>query len=198
MFWITARIVPNAGLRTTRSELTTASPSWIATRVPARMCELSSPFGPLTRTRSPTSTVTPEGITTGFLPTRDMSIPLPDLAHELAAEAGVAGLAVGHEPLRRRQQGGTQPAHDARDLVARDIHAASRRAHALEPGDDRRLVGGVLEIDPQHALAPIVDDLEIVDEALAQQHLGDLRLETRRRNVHLAVLGADRVSNPGD
>src|SRR5262245_6685402 len=199
MFWISARIVPNAGLRVTLSAATRTSAPSTATRVPSSTCTPSSPFGPLTRTRpSSTSTVTPPGIETGFLPTRDMAYPLPDVAHELAPEARFARLAVGHDALRCGQDRGAEAAHHLRDAVLGHVHAAPGGAHALESRDHRRLVLGVLEIDPQHALTIVLDDLVVVDETLAQQHFGELRLEAARGHVHLAVLRADRISNPGE
>src|SRR5512147_3194455 len=118
MFWISARIVPNAGLRVRRSELTLASAPSTRTSVPTRMCECSSPLGPFTRTRpSSTATVTPLGIATGRLPILDIALPLPDLAHELAAQPGLAGLALGHQTARRGQDAGAEAAHDARNFT---------------------------------------------------------------------------------
>src|SRR5258706_417070 len=102
MFWISARIVPKAGFRVMRSEVTRTSAPSTATAVPLRIGVPSSPFGPFTCTRPvATATVTPPGIETGFFPTRDMAALLPDLAHELAAQARFARFTAGHDALRR-------------------------------------------------------------------------------------------------
>ena len=93
-----------------------ASPSSTVTVVPSARAGSSSPFGPLTRTRaSATATVTPLGIATGSFPDSRHG-PLPTRpGDELAAEARLAGLAVGHQPARRGHDRRAQAAHDARD-----------------------------------------------------------------------------------
>src|SRR5262249_10941528 len=71
-------------------------------------------------------------------------------------------------------------------------------AHALDARDHAVVVARVLEVDAEDTLLAVLDHLEIVDEALAQQHARDLRLEARRRNVHLAVPRTDRVADAGE
>src|SRR4051812_7351034 len=194
MFWIWARIVPNAGFRVWRSEETRASFSSIATLVPVSTCMLSSPFGPFTCTRpSVTRTSTPEGIATGSLPILDMAASLPDVGDELAPETRFAGLAVGHHPARGGHDRGPQAAQHPRQPGLSHVHATPRRAHAADAADDVPVVGAVLEVDPEHSLARILDQLEVADVALTQQHLRDLRLHLRSGNVDLAQLGANRV-----
>jgi hypothetical protein len=49
-----------------------------------------------------TFTVTPDGMPTGCFPIRDIfkpSVSLPDFAHDLAADAALAALDVGENPL---------------------------------------------------------------------------------------------------
>src|SRR5262245_33526865 len=76
MFAMCARMVPNAGLRVSSSALTLTSAPSTVTDVPVSTRCLSSAFAPFTRTTpSATVTVTPAGIGTGFLPTRDMRSP---------------------------------------------------------------------------------------------------------------------------
>src|SRR5262245_28388546 len=198
MFEICARIVPNAGLRVSRSALTRASPPSTTTRVPLRMWCASSPLGPLTLTRlASTATVTPDGIVTGRLPTLDMALPLPDLEDDLAAEARVARLTVGHQSTRGGNDGGAHAAHHLRDGGLADVHATARRAHPANAGDDGGVVRGVAQVDPQGVAPFALDHLEIVDVALLHEHLRDLGLETRNGDVHLALLGADRVAHAG-
>src|SRR6187397_2627793 len=77
----------------------------------------SWPFGPLTVTIRPfVSRLTPDGTSIIFLPTRDMAASLPDLREDLAAEAGRAGLLVGHETLRGRENRRAETAQDAGDV----------------------------------------------------------------------------------
>src|SRR5262245_9088277 len=60
------------------------------------------PFGPFTSTPlASTFTVTPFGITIGFLPILDIAS--PDVAEDLAADTGLLGGAAGHHTLRRGQ-----------------------------------------------------------------------------------------------
>src|SRR5206468_11476380 len=161
-----------AGFRVMRSALTRTSLSSTATVVPTRIAVANSPLGPFTFTRSPANaTDTPPGIVTGFLPTRDMAAPLPDLAHELAAESGFACFAVGHDALGCRNDGRAEAAHHLENAVLRHVHPPPRGADPPQAADHRSLVGGVLEVNAQHALALVVDELEVVDVALAQQHL---------------------------
>src|SRR5207249_4133046 len=128
---------------------------------------------PVTCTASSSATtVTPLGIVTGRLPILDMSFPLPEPAQQLAAESGFASFAFGHESARGRQDRGAETAHHARDLVSTHVHPASGTAHALNAGDHARVLARILEIDAQHALLAVLDDLVVVDETLAQQHLG--------------------------
>src|SRR5437764_9372125 len=175
MFAICARIVPNMGLRVMRSALTRTSPPSTATDVPVRTTCCSAAFAPFTRTSpSCTVTVTPAGIGTGFLPTRDMPPSLPDLREELAAEAGLPRFAIGHETPRGGHHRHTQAAHDARDARLRHVHAAAGRRDAPDTGDHAGVRARVLEVDAERALTRVVDDLEVVDEALAQQNLRDL------------------------
>src|SRR5262249_17546246 len=73
MFAMCARMVPKAGLRVSCSELTLTSLPSTTTVVPASTACCSSALAPFTFTvPPPTETMTPAGIGTGFLPTRDM------------------------------------------------------------------------------------------------------------------------------
>src|SRR6187200_1729849 len=61
------------------------------------------PFGPLTSIVCPeTVAVTPPGSSTGFFPIRDILPSSEHGAEDLAADIGGAGLRVGHDALRRR------------------------------------------------------------------------------------------------
>src|SRR5215475_835673 len=120
------------------------------------------PFGPLTVTCLPfASTETPFGISIIFLPTRDMAPSLPHLREDLAAEAGRAGLLVGHETLRGRKDRRAEPAEHARDVGLLHVDAPPRRRDPLEAREDRAVVRRVLEVDAKDPLLRVVDALEV-------------------------------------
>src|SRR6187200_2715966 len=103
-----ARCSPRSLGRRTRT-----SPSCWTTSMSRGMRSESSPFGPFTSTRpDPIVTVTPSGMGMGCLPIRDTGL-LPDLRHDLAAHAGLAGLVAGHDAARG---GHDRRAHPAEDL----------------------------------------------------------------------------------
>src|SRR5437867_7786106 len=199
MFAMWARMVPNGGLRRSFSDDTRATPFSTTTSVPVRIGAPSSPWGPLTRTKpSATATLTPLGIGTGLFPTLDIRTSSPHLTEDLAAEPGFASLAVGHQATWRGEDRRAESTHDSGDLGLADVHAAARRAHPSNAVDHAHVLVHVLEIDPQDALLPVLDHLEVVDEAPAQERLGDLRLQPRGRNVHLALSRADGIAHAGE
>src|ERR1700722_12893474 len=95
---------------------------------------VSSPLGPLQVTRSGSiAIVTPAGTVMGCLPILDIGRPqLPDLGHDLAADAGRAGVVAGHDPLRGGDDRGPHPALDARDVGVVDVGALPRAGDALD------------------------------------------------------------------
>src|SRR5262245_60457096 len=170
MFASLARMVPNIGLRTIFSAVTRASAPSTVTVVPASTGCVSSPFGPLTRTSpSATATVTPPGIATGSFPTLDMAFSLPDVTDDFAAEPRLAGLAVAHHPFGGGHDAGAQPAQNPGERRLPDVHAPARGADAPDAGDHVHVVGGVLEVQAQDALAAVLDELDVVQIAFAQQ-----------------------------
>src|SRR4029077_838534 len=110
----------------------------------------SSPFGPFICTCWPsTAAVTPDGIATGLLPIFDMnSFPDPSehRAENFAADVLLAGVVVGHNAFRRRQDRDTQAVIDARQVPHRRVDAAARLRHARDLADHRRAVE-ILELD---------------------------------------------------
>src|SRR5205807_719543 len=107
----------------------------------------SSPFGPFTvTTPSLIATETAEGTLMGAFPIRDMTL-LPDPAEDLAADAALARLAVGHETLRRREHGDAEPAEHAGHFVGLAVDAQAGFRHALDAGDDSLAFGRVLQLD---------------------------------------------------
>src|SRR6476469_6465621 len=104
----------------------------------------SSPFGPLTRTRSGSIvSSTPDGTVMGCLPIRLMA--LPDLRDDLAAVAVAPGVVTGHQSVGSGDDRGAHATEDARDILRRDVGAATGLGDALQPGDDRRAALRVLE-----------------------------------------------------
>src|SRR5712691_10949885 len=179
------------GRRTTTALSSSASVrSGCATR-------LISPFGPFTVIRRPSIwAVTPLGSGTGFLPMRDMSLLLPDHREQLAAHAGGAGFAVGHEALWRGQDRHAEAVLDARDLARLDVTSQARRGHALQLADHRGVVV-ILEVEPQQPVTPIVQHLEVLDVVVVAQQPRDLDLQLRHRHIDPTVARLAGVAHPG-
>src|SRR3954452_6517176 len=163
---------------------TICSPSW-ATVMSLGMRSPSVPRGPLTDTNSGSiETVTPVGSGMGFLPMRDMR--LPDVRHDLAADARVAGLVAGHDASRRGDDGGAHAAEHLRDLARAGVCAAPGARDALEAGDRRAAVARVLQAhadDLARMLGVGRDDVVAVDVALLVEDPRALGLELGRRDV---------------
>src|SRR5919204_1458025 len=178
--------------------MTRALPSTFAESGAGMGC-VSLPFGPSARTVRPvTSTFTPCGMGTGFLPMRDISDPLPHVGEDFAADLLLARLAVGHDALRRGDERDPHAGEDRRDLVVRHVHAPARRGDTHEAGDHLLVGAAVLEVDAQHVLLAVLEDAEVLDEALLLQQLRDADLQPAGGNVALLVLGPAGVANAGE
>jgi small GTP-binding protein len=127
--------------------------------------------------------------------TNSRHISLPDAAEDLSSDALLMGIPPGHNTARGRQDVDAEAAQHARDLGLADVHAASRARHALDRGDDRRVVGGVLQIDLDGLLRAFIGHLEVGNVTLFLQDPRDFRLQLGRRHVHLRVAGLDRVTH---
>src|ERR687888_2804606 len=198
MFWTSDRASPWRA-RTLRSsparEMTTALPSTFALS-PGGRDWTSLPFGPSALTPpSTTLTFTPCGIATGFLPMRDMNHPSPHVGEDFPANALLPCVTVGEDAPRRRQEHDAHPAKDRRDPVAGDVDAPSRRGDAHEPGDHLLVPRAVLEVHAERPLLGVLQQPEVLDEALVLQELGDPQLELRRRDVDFLVFRAARVAD---
>src|SRR5271167_3327107 len=90
--------------------------------------------------------LTPCGMTTGCLPTRDMAVSSEYAAENLAADIGGAGLVVRHHAARRRQDGDAEAVVDAGQVGNARVDAAARRRDAVDLADDGLAVD-VLELD---------------------------------------------------
>src|SRR4051794_15624700 len=146
MLAIRERVSPCSARCSPRSvgRLTSSSPSDCST-VMSRLIRSSSwPPGPATRTTSGSIvTVTVSGTGMGFLPIRDIA--LPDLRHDLAADAALAGLVAGHDAARRRDDRRAHAALDLADAVRRRVVALARARDAAQARDRRAAVVGVLQ-----------------------------------------------------
>src|SRR5436309_5986501 len=156
----------------------------------------SSPRGPLTRTSSGSmKTSTPEGTGIGCFPIR-LTVYLPDVRHDLAANAGAASVVARHDAARGRDDRGSHPAEDLRDLPGVDVRPPPRARHALEPGDHRLAVLGVLQPDADHVADARRADVVVVDVALLAQDPGELDLEPRRRDLDVVEVRGQPVADP--
>src|SRR5947209_4433319 len=145
----------------------------------------SSPFGPLTVTRSGSiAIVTPAGTGIGCFPIRDMVRlwGLPDPRHDLTADALAASVVSGHDSSGGRDDGRAHAALDAGHVGVVDVDATARTRDALDAGDDRLALLGVLQRHGQLlAGAPARGRMHLVavDVALLLEDAGDLALELR-------------------
>src|SRR5438067_6122869 len=156
----------------------------------------SSPFGPLTRTRSgSTATSTPDGTGIGCFPIR--LIALPDLRDDLAADALAPRVVAGHQALRGRHDRGAHPAEHARDVRGGDVGAPARLRHAAQAADHSAVAVGVLQPDAQRFADARALDRPALDVTLLLEDAGHLGLHLRVRDQHLVVARAQAVADAG-
>src|SRR6185437_4899527 len=193
MLLMWARVVPHSTRARLVSDLgfTTTLPSCTAAAISLLIGSFSVPSLPLAVSVWPaTSTVTPCGMATGYLPMRDMGSTSEDAAQDLAADIGGAGLVVRHDAARRRQDSDTQPVIDARQIGNARVDAPPRLRNT---GDlaDHWLAVDVFELDRElgHA-GPRLLPAVAADIALALQHFQHIgaNLRRRRQNGGLACL----------
>src|SRR5216683_1320525 len=134
MFATSARRVPCIALASALSALKTSVSPFFSTVMAVPNWRDSVPSGPFTEiSPGPTFTSTFDGSLIGLLPMRDMFCsPSRDDAQHFAADAGGACLAIGHDAVRGRDDGDSQPVHDPRDIVLALLDAQARLRHALD------------------------------------------------------------------
>src|SRR5688500_8542219 len=117
-----ARCSPRSDGRLTRiSPFCFSTPVWRETR------SSSWPFGPCTFPGSGSVVIsTPSGTRMGCLPMRLTFASLPDLRHQLAADALAARVVAGHHAPRGGHAGGAHAALHLRHLVRGDVAAPAR------------------------------------------------------------------------
>src|SRR5262249_49633899 len=123
-------------------------------------------------------TLTPLGSGIGCFPMRDTATPSPDRADDFAADAALARLPPGHQPLRRRHDGQPQAAHHRRDRVMPAVDTLAGLAHALQPGDERRPLGVVAQRDPDPLEAALLHHGGIGDVPFRLEDGGDPQLHS--------------------
>src|SRR5215217_2344090 len=201
MFATSERVSPCRARCSARSvgRLTSTVPSSSRTSIEREMRSARSPRGPATRTTSGSIvTVTPEGMGMGFLPMRLITV-LPDLRHDLAADARLARVVARHDALGGRHDRRAHAAQDLRDVLGVDVRPLPRAGDPLEAGDHGRAVVSVLEpdVDPVARAALGGAHLEVLDVALLLEDAGHLGLQARVRDHDVLVGGLDAVADPG-
>src|SRR5881396_2950314 len=177
---------------------TTTVLSWKARDSSGWIVRLISPRGPFTVIRWPsTRAVTPAGSGTGRRPMRDIPGLLPDYREQLAAHAGGAGFPIGHHTLRRAEDRHPQAVPHPRDLARLDVAPQAGCGNALQLADDGGIVV-VLEVEPQQAVTPIVQDLVVLDIMVVAEDPRDLDLQLRNRHVDAPVARLAGVAHPGE
>src|SRR3972149_5735298 len=88
----------------------------------------------------------------GFFPMRDMTPSLPDAAHDLAAQAKLAGARVGHEPLGGRAHRDADAAADLGQLRGGPVDPKTGARNALQAVDRGLPVRGVAQGDAPRPL----------------------------------------------
>src|SRR5262249_12074767 len=150
---------------------TTLSPSSLAATWSLRL-RCSSPSLPLAESlRSLIWMVTPAGIATGYLPTRDMVRSSIDATQDFAADISGPGFIVRHHATRRRQDGDSQSVVDARQIGDLGINPAPRLGDAIDLADYRRtLVVFQFDLELGRRIAAVAWRVA-ADIALPRQHL---------------------------
>src|SRR5450755_2961324 len=203
MFATSARKVPCIALASALAAVNTSVSPSFSTVIAVPNWRDSVPSGPLTEiSPGPTFTSTFGGNLIGLLPMRDMFFsPSRDDAQHFAADAGGARLAIGHNPVRRRDDGDTQSVHHARDIVLALVNAQTRLRYALD-FFDHRPAGVVLQRDLQLRLGFVAHDGETFDVALVLEHFGDRQLDFGcghlRRGLFRELRIADARQHIGD
>src|SRR6185436_9302811 len=184
MFATSERVSPCRARCSPRSvgRVTTSSSPSCATVMSRWMRSWSSPFGPLTVTRSGSiATVTPAGTGMGLRPMRLM-LRSPHLRHDLATEARSARLVTGHDAMGRRDDRRAEPTLDLRDVGVVDVGPLPGARDALDPLDHGLAVAGVLESHLDLLAGVLLVgrlDLPVLDVALLLEDAGELLLELR-------------------
>src|SRR5215469_16868477 len=180
-----ARVVPHI-MRACRSWLRGFTVTWSPSTVASTWSvssSLSSPSLPLAVSRRPAiATCTPCGISTGYLPTRDIAAsPSEHATEDFAADIGSARLGVAHHAAWRGQDGDAEAGVDPLQLLDLGIDAAAGFGDAGDLLDDRfALVVLQLNAKLRHAGTQFLGH-EAADEPFALQHVQHIGPQLRGR-----------------
>src|SRR5829696_976531 len=184
-----ARCSPRSVGRVTR-----ISPSSCLTSIARALASESSPLGPFTLTCSAWMlTSTPSGTAMGCFPMRDIG--LPDPRHELAAHAGAAGVMAAHYAAGGGDDRGAHATKHLGDVAGADVAPVARPRQAVDAGDDRAAVLGVLEAHTERLAHAGRRYLVGLDVPLLLQNSGDLGLEARGGHLNDVVLRGDAIAD---
>src|SRR5580692_2691128 len=167
------------------------------------------PLGPCTFNWSPICIFTVAGTGIGFFPTLDICrLPgsLPNPAQNLAADAFLARCAACHHTSRRGQDADAEAALHPRNICLANIGPATGARYALDPGDNRRIVRRIFQVDADDLLQAFVGaglmstlgrgDLEVGDIAFFLEYPGDLGFQFRSRYVHFRMARRHGIAHP--
>src|SRR5690606_1792098 len=194
MLATTERMVPVIATWDGSAGDSSALPSSIRISTPAGLATDSEPFGPLTLTDSASAfSSTPLGRGMGFLAMRDMRVtPLGHEAQDLAADALLARLRIGHDALGGGDDGDAQATEDLGQRVLAAVLAQARARHALELLDHRAACV-VLERDLELGLGAVRDHAQAGDVALVLEDVGDRDLGLGGRHLHRRLADRGRI-----
>src|SRR5690606_4302529 len=171
-----------------------ALPSSMRTSMPAGLATLRVPFGPLTLIDSAWALIsTPFGRAMGFLAMRDMCVtPLGHEAQDLAADALLARLRIGHDALGGGDDCDAEATEDLGQRVLAAVLAQARARHALELLDHRTAFE-ILEFDLELGLGAVLDHPQAADVALVLEDVGDGDLDLGGRHLHRRLADRGRI-----
>src|SRR5438128_7609448 len=201
-----------ARLVSARGSTLTSLPCTMAATSPCS-ATASAPFGPLSFTIWPsTVAVTPEGIATGFFPTRDMtevrSLRLrqcailwstsKDRKENFPAYVVLTGVVIGHHTLGRREDRDPQSVVDTRQRLDRGIDPPSRFRYARNLAD-HRLAIEIFQLDLEFlASVRVLDRRIIANESFGFEHIEHTHPQFRGWYRDLRLVSHLRIVNTRD
>src|SRR5205823_12252704 len=147
-----------------------------------------------------TLAVTPDGIGTGRLPTRDMALN-PSSEHReenFAAHIRVTRGVVSHDSLRRRQYRNAETVVHPRQVLHRGVNPPARLGDPLNLANDGLAVE-IFQLDLELAAARSMFDAGVTsDITLGFQHLEHAGAHLRARGRDLGLRTHLRIADAGD
>src|ERR1700719_3160423 len=117
-------------------------------------------------------------------------------AEDFAADIGVAGVVVGHDTLRRRDDGDTEAVVDARQVLHRGVDAAAGLGDALDLAD-HRLAVEIFQLDVELGAAFAFGYRVTADIALGLEHFEHALAQFRARAADLSLVAHLRIADAG-